>query len=67
MRISLLALIAAAIVALAGLAVRRQTIEVARRKAIPKQKPVEIQEWEGEGGTIKGVPPMPPVPHAASI
>jgi hypothetical protein len=65
MRTSLLALTATGIAALACLAVQRQTIEIARRKAIPKQKSVEIQEWEGEGGTIKSVPPMPPAPNVA--
>jgi hypothetical protein len=63
MRTSLIALTATGIAALARLAVQRQTIEMARRKAIPKQKSIEIQEWEGEGGTIKSVPTLPPAPN----
>ncbi len=65
MKTPYLALTAAGIAAYACSAVQRQAVALARRKAIPKPKRVEIQEWEGEGGAIKGALAVPPTPDAA--
>lgn len=65
MKKSTLVLTFAGIAAFACTAVQRQANEITRRKAISKPKRAEIQEWESDGGAIKGAPAVPPTPNTS--
>jgi hypothetical protein len=51
-------ILAAGLTILAAGAMRNHARDLKRKNAVPKPKPEALQEWEGEGGALRGAPQM---------
>lgn len=57
-------ILTAGLTILAGSALRNHARELKRKGAISKAKPEALQEWEGEGGALRGQPQTSHTPES---